>query len=379
MRILQEAKRYNVVACGRRFGKTMLGIHLLSRTLDYPAAWFSPIYKDMLEVWRDVIKIYKPIIKRVNASERRIELITDGVIEFWSNENPDGGKGRKYKQVIFDEAAISMNLKTSWEQAIRQTLTDYRGSAWFFSTPKSHNYFWQLYQKGIDSPSWKSWSFPTAMNPYIDKDEIDEAEKDLPEAIFRQEYLAEFLASDGSVFRNINNCISEDTGDHSGHEIVFGVDWGKQNDFTAISVNCVTCRQEIDTDRFNKINYSFQRERLKVLIDKWKPARILAEQNSIGDPIIDQLQREGVPIIPFMTTAQSKPKLIENLALTLERAEWHFLPDPIWLGELEAYERVVSPSTGRSSYSAPAGMHDDTVIARALAIWEAINYNWYMI
>ena len=33
----------------------------------------------------------------------------------------------------------------------------------------------------------------------------------------------------------------------------------------------------------------------------------------------------------------------------------------------EAYERKISAITGRSQYSAPEGMHDDTVIARALA------------
>ena len=74
----------------------------------------------------------------------------------------------------------------------------------------------------------------------------------------------------------------------------------------------------------------------------------------------------------FVFTGQSKPPLIESLALALEREECQWQSDPVWTGELEAYERRVSPSTGRSQYSAPEGMHDDTVIARALA-WEACN------
>ena len=75
-----------------------------------------------------------------------------------------------------------------------------------------------------------------------------------------------------------------------------------------------------------------------------------------------------MPVIGFQTTATSKPPLIENLSLTLEREEWQFISDPVWTAELEAYERKVSLSTGRSQYSAPEGLHDDTVIARALMV-----------
>lgn len=76
-------------------------------------------------------------------------------------------------------------------------------------------------------------------------------------------------------------------------------------------------------------------------------------------------------VVGFVFTAQSKSPLIENLALALERNEWHFINNKLWTAELEAYERTVSPTTGRSSYSAPDGMNDDTVISRALMVWQA--------
>lgn len=76
-------------------------------------------------------------------------------------------------------------------------------------------------------------------------------------------------------------------------------------------------------------------------------------------------------VIGFVFTAQSKPPLIENLALALERGEWKFIDNKTWTGELEAYERTVSPHTGRSSYNASDGMNDDTVISRALMVWNA--------
>jgi len=86
----------------------------------------------------------------------------------------------------------------------------------------------------------------------------------------------------------------------------------------------------------------------------------------MGQPIIEELQYTGLPVRGFQTTASSKPPLIENLALCLEREEVHFLNEPIALAELEAYEVKISANTGRPTYSAPEGMHDDTVIARAL-------------
>ena len=369
--IIANAKRFNVLVCGRRFGKTMLGIDRLVQVMDYPCAWFSPIYRDMLEVWREAVEIYKPITKRVSVSDRRIELTTGGVVEFWSLENEDAGRGRKYKRVIIDEAAKAPYLQAAWEQAIRPTLTDYKGDAYFLSTPKGRNYFWRLYQRALSGGEWQTWHYPTVANPFIDPLEVEAAKHDLPDAIFKQEYMAEFIENEGSVFRNIDACMGAVDADHKGHNIIMGIDWGKQNDFTCISVGCATCKQEIAIDRFNQIDYTFQRERLKVIQERYNAGVILAESNSIGEPVIEVLQREGLPVRPFQTTAQSKPPLIENLALIFERAEWQFLPDPIWRGELEAYERTVSAVTGRSSYNAPDGSHDDTVIARALMVRQA--------
>jgi len=88
--------------------------------------------------------------------------------------------------------------------------------------------------------------------------------------------------------------------------------------------------------------------------------------------VLEMLQRLGLPVRGFETTASSKPPLIESLALAFEREECRWQADPVWTGELEAYERKVSATTGRSQYSAPEGGHDDTVMARALA-WQACD------
>lgn len=104
----------------------------------------------------------------------------------------------------------------------------------------------------------------------------------------------------------------------------------------------------------------------------------MVEHNSIGSPGFEALERAGLPVVAFDTLASTKPPLIENMALALERAEWQFQDDPIWTGEMEAYTRKVSAITGRSQYSAPEGLHDDTVIARALMLWCVQKQYWLM-
>lgn len=84
--------------------------------------------------------------------------------------------------------------------------------------------------------------------------------------------------------------------------------------------------------------------------------------------------KPGLPITGFNTTATSKPPLIENLVGVVERVEYQFLDEAIPKSEMESYEIKINPQTNRPTYSAPAGVHDDTVIARALAAWLANRY-----
>src|SRR5262245_6825185 len=107
-RVIQEARRFNVVCCGRRWGKTVLGMDRLIRLAlqGKPVAWFAPNYRLLSEVWRELQSILQPVIERINQQERRIELISGGVIEMWSLDSPDSGRGRAYAGVVVDEAAL---------------------------------------------------------------------------------------------------------------------------------------------------------------------------------------------------------------------------------------------------------------------------------
>lgn len=323
------------------------------------------------------------MITKVNQQQHRLEMGA-GSIEMWSLDSPDSARGRKYKRVIIDEAAMIPNLEEAWAGAIRPTLADYRGDSFWLSTPKGMNFFKKGFDKGQDplEPKWASWQFPSSANPYIDPKEIADARESEPELWFKQEWLAEFLQSEGAVFRNIEPNLtakSVDPSVHKGHRIVSGLDWAQKHDFTAHSIGCADCKVELELDRFNKIEWAFQRARIKAAIDKWTIKEVLAEENSIGSPNIEALQAEGLPVKGFQTTAQSKSPLIQSLALAFERNEFKWLNIPVATAELIAYESKVSTVTGRVSYSAPEGMNDDTVIARALMNHAATNQiEWVM-
>lgn len=363
---------------GRRFGKTTLGIHVLIQPVlkGYPVAFFSPTYKMLSDVWRDMATVLQPIVKRVSVQERRLELVTGGVVDMWSLEDGNAGRGRKYKRVVVDEAAMIAHLEQAWNAAIRPTLTDFQGDAWFMSTPRGYNFFRTMYGWGQDDahPDWMSWQMPTSANPYIKASEIEAARAQLPERIFAQEYLAEFLADGGGVFRNVQAAATATAQERAqdSHQYVIGVDWGRTNDATVFMVIDVTTRELVCTDRMTQTDYHRQTERLRALWDKFGQCQVIAEFNSMGGPLVEQLQNEGVTVRGFVTTNATKAEIIDALALAFERGTLKILDDALTVGELQAYESERLPS-GLVRYSAPEGMHDDSVIALALA-WHGANF-----
>ena len=202
-KILNHAKRFNVLQCGRRFGKTTLGLHiaLFSGIAGKTYGWFSPTYKLMSEQWTEITRQLAPIVSKTDKHTREVHLINGGRIDFWSLEKPDAGRGRKYHGVIIDEASVVRDLKTKWEQDIRPTLTDYKGKAWILGTPKGHNYFHQMFLRGQKlNDDWISWRLGTKDNPTIPdlEAELLDAKKELPEAIFIRN-IWEFLLMMGAI------------------------------------------------------------------------------------------------------------------------------------------------------------------------------------
>jgi len=338
-------------------------------------AWFAPNYRLLADVFRELQATLAPVVVGTNQQEWRLELHGGGVVEMWSLDSPDAGRGRAYAVVVVDECALVPNLEQAWQQTIRPMLTDTIGDAWFLSTPKGMNYFKTLFDRGQDPErkDWASWQMPTAENPYIDREEIESARLDMTEAAFNQEYLALFVNWEGSVFRRVGEAATAalQRQREAGHQYVIGCDWGRSNDYTVFAVLDITARAVVAVDRSKRVDYAVQCDRLKVLSERWEPEQIIAEQNSMGQPIIEQLTREGLRIDPFTTTNASKAQVIEALALAFERGDIRIPNDPVMVGELVGYQAERLPS-GLMRYGAPSGQHDDTVMALAMA-WSAVS------
>jgi hypothetical protein len=380
--MIEQSKRFNVAVCGRQMGKTTLGIERSARGAadGLACAWFAPTFKFLEQSWRTLRDILQPVTSAKSEQQHRLDLAGGGSIECWSLEDPDAGRGRRYARIVVDEAAMVRELEHVWQASLRPTLSVLRGDAWFLSTPKGLNYFHQLYQLGQDplESEWASWQMPSSASPYITADEIAAARAELPERVFAQEYLAEFLSLEGAgVFRGVDAvAYLEPQGPSEGHQYVFGVDWGRSNDFTVVSVLDASTSEQVAVDRFTQIDWEFQSERLHRWADLYKPRAIVAESNAMGNPMVERLQqgygrmygdsRRALPMQPWLATNASKAAAIQALSLAIENGDIALLNDQVQTSELLAYETERLPS-GLLRYGAPTGQHDDTVIALALA------------
>ena len=197
--VLDERSRFNVLDCGRRWGKSRFGIRLSADEAlgGHPVGWYSPTYKNLAELWRETVRTLEPVTAHKSEQEKRLELITGGVIEFWSLEpgSQEASRGRRYGRVIVDEAAMVKGLLDVWNLVLRPTLIDYEGDAYFLSTPKGRDDFMALYELGQspEHPEWASWRFPSMANPYLPPAELADLRATMTARAYEQEIEARFI------------------------------------------------------------------------------------------------------------------------------------------------------------------------------------------
>ena len=368
-----------VLAAGRRWGKTVLGGICVMNCARQGgrAAWVVPEYRNGRPLWRmaeaSIANLRKAKLVNVNEAERLITFQGGGSLGVYSADNPSSILGEAFNLVVVDEAA---RVKEEvWYETIQPTLADVAGDAILISTPKGRNWFWREWALGQDGQGHvKSWQCPSATNPNPNIRRAAELARDrVPERTYRQEWLAEFMEDGGGVFRRVSDAATAtaQSAAQDGRRNVIGVDWGKSNDWTVLTVLDLGERAQAAIDRFNQIDYQVQIGRLRALCERFHPTVVIAERNSMGEPLIEQLQRMGLPVQPFLTTNATKTAAIDALALAFERGDLRILPDPVLVAELQAYEMERLPS-GLLRYGAPAGMHDDCVMSLALA-WQAVT------
>lgn len=366
--IMDNPAKRKVICAGRRAGKTVMAAIIAIRTLCIgQRILLSSTSQDQADAfWEYITQWLVPLFDEpgfYKNESRRIIRWMGGQIKVKTGRDPDALRSDWTDLLVLDECARLQ--PRAWQQVGAPMLADTDGTAIFISSPKRRNWFHKLYVKALDTEGWAAWNFTTEANSHLPAGALERLASDMTEDDYKQEILAQFLEGEGAVFRYVTaRATGKVCKPYAGH-FVFGIDWGQKKDYTVIIVLDVDKGKVVDYDRFNKIDWSVQRGKLVTMYERWKPDIIWAESNNML-PFIEPLQKEGLPVYAFDTTAKSKPLLIESLVLAFDRDEIEILDDPIMVGEFMAYERNITP-TGRSQYNAPVGLHDDIVIATALA------------
>lgn len=394
LRLHRSTARFRIVCCGRRWGKTMSAANEIMRfcwkwptwngepTMTW---WVAPTYQQTRKAFNVCTTMFEGAIKHKRQAIGQMEITwhNGSVTQFMSAERYENLRGEGVAFMVLDEAAFI--ARGAWQQVLRPMLSDTGGSALMISTPKGKNWFYALYKRGLDPlwPDYEAFSFPTVSSPYVPASEVEEARQTLPEDVFAQEYLGEFLDEAAGVFHGIEECVFGDFAEPAPrHRYVIGWDIAKHTDWSVITVIDVDAHREGDDivphvahwERFNTLNYVAQIDRVAAIAAKYG-TYVLLDSTGLGDPIYDMMCVRGIPCYPYTFTSRSKQQIIQNLAVGIQARALTYPQIDELLQELGSYQYEMS-AAGQVRYSAPEGDHDDCVISLALAYWAAQHPAW---
>ena len=205
--VVLSKSRFKVIRAGRRSGKSTLEIEEMCfdavNGKDRNIFYIAPTQKQARSIIWEALKARLGGIGEANESRLEMRLPTvDGgystiFIAGW--ENRENFRGMKAYKEVFDEVDTMKDFFIGWQEIFRPALTDTGGGATFIGTPKRENPNLRRLEK-IDDPDYRSFHFTTADNPYIPREEIAKAKKELDLDTYRQEFEAEYLDNAGSLF-----------------------------------------------------------------------------------------------------------------------------------------------------------------------------------
>ena len=361
--------RYLAASIGRQFGKsTICLLRMFERVRQRKGIywWVSPTYHQVRVIYDRFVHGYSQIISIRNKSYLECTLVNGAKICFRSADKPDNLRGETLKGVVMDECAtIKPNV---WHEIIQPMLSVNNGWADLVGTPKGPNWFRNICLSA--SKDWTVFHARSNESEYFPQSEYEEAQRTLPERIFRQEYQAEFLDDDSEVFRGVNDCISGTLENpQTGRRYIIGVDLAKSVDWTVLTIwDTHRARNHmVGYERFNQIDWVMQESRITSAAKKWNNALLVIDSTGVGDPVYDRLERTGLNVQAVKFTSAVKDALILSLSQAIEKREITYPNIPELVNELKIFTFERLPS-GRLRYGAPSGCHDDIVISMALAV-----------
>lgn len=376
--IFDHPARYKIVAKGRRFGLTRGAANdyiscALNRTFT-KGLWVDTVNTN---IDRYVERYFAPALQKLPKDiwlwrkQAKVMQILDSIIDFRSADRPENIEGFGYEKAFLNEAGIILRNEYLWHNAIRPMMWDFKPQVVIGGTPKGRGIFYELALRGKDSQQneYTFLHFTSFNNPFINKEVIHEDMKSMPDRVIKQEIYAEFMEDEGVVFRGTNIiATAKPAKPVDGHLYVMGVDLAKVQDFTVITVYDRKNNYQVYQDRFKTIEWPFQKKKIITVSRHYNNALVVIDASGLGDPIADDLIRQNVPVDPVKLTNQNKKELIEKLAVWTEQKYHRILPIPESILEFNSFTYDIT-TAGNIRYNAPAGMHDDIVIAHALAIY----------
>lgn len=189
-----QQKRWAVVVCHRRFGKTVWAInHILRDAILCPKAnpryaYMAPTYRQAKNVAWDYLKQFAGAIPGVkfHETELRCDLPTGARISLLGAENPDSLRGIYLDGCVMDE--VAQMPENVFPEVIRPALSDRKGWAAFIGTPKGHNAFYDLYEEASASDDWLCAIYRASETGLLDDEELAAARKTMSEDQYMQEF-----------------------------------------------------------------------------------------------------------------------------------------------------------------------------------------------
>jgi phage terminase large subunit len=368
-------EKYFVLTTGRQWGKTLLGINLMIKWAlegkDLQCLWVSPVYSQCKKVFEQLSTAVggTPVVSSINKSDLEVKFINGSKIFFRSGDREDTLRGYTLDYLIIDEAAFLKEVV--WNTVLKQTVMVKGKKVLFISTPKGKNFLYSLHIRGVeeDQKNYKSLKGTSFDTPFISSEELKEAKKSLPEDVFRQEIMAEFIENGGEVFSSTEEyCVLESWLKLPEKKYYAGIDFGRQNDYTVLTIldedgNCSFIYRERQKPWAEIV------DNLVKYLNEYK-AIVQCEVNSIGDVLFEQLKKRYPKSYPFQTTSASKQNIIEDLLYTLNEGQMK-LPSPQFYphlsSELSTYSYTYNMKSRQIRYSAADGAHDDIVMSLAIA------------
>jgi Terminase RNaseH-like domain/Terminase large subunit, T4likevirus-type, N-terminal len=310
----------------------------------------------------------KELVKSVNQQDMVIELVNGSILQLIGADNIDRIVGTNPIGVVFSEYSL---MKPDVWNLISPILLENGGWAVFIMTPRGTNHAWDLMQKIKHDPSWFLQVLTVDNTKALSKEQLEQAQKEMPQDLFKQEYYCAFLDNGLGFFRRVDeNTYKID--EYQPKELAFyqiGVDLAKYNDFTVISPFNLQDFHLLKQDSFNQMDYNLQKARIENAYLKHNKGRIVIDSTGVGEPVFDDLNARGMNIMPFRFNRTSRTDLLKNLQILLEQDKIKIPNDEVLIDELKSMTYELN-ETGGTKITVPDGKHDDRIMSLALSVWE---------